>query len=166
VIGLILFYVFAGVALVSALVVVAQRNPTYSAFALIVTLCALSGIYGLLGSPFIAVLQIVVYAGAIMVLFLFVLMLLNAKREEGVQDTAAGRTLKAVALALAALLVLQVGSVLSAARGVPAAGNFDGSTQRMAQVLFSAPYLYVFEATSVLILAALVGAVVLAKKDL
>ena len=64
-----------------ALVVVAQRNPTYSAFALIVTLCSLSAIFGLLGSPFIAVLQIVVYAGAIMVLFLFVLMLLNVRAE-------------------------------------------------------------------------------------
>ena len=61
----------------SALVVVGQRNPIYSAFALIVTLCSLSAIFGLLGSPFIAVLQIVVYAGAIMVLFLFVLMLLQ-----------------------------------------------------------------------------------------
>jgi hypothetical protein len=60
-----------------------QRNPIYSAFAMIVTFCALSAIYGLMGSPFIAVLQIVVYAGAIMVLFLFVLMLLNVQREEG-----------------------------------------------------------------------------------
>ena len=77
----ILFYVFAGLAVGSALVVVGQRNPIYSAFALIVTLCSLSAIYGLLGSPFIAVLQIVVYAGAIMVLFLFVLMLLNVRAE-------------------------------------------------------------------------------------
>jgi len=73
----ILFYVFAAAALGSALVVVGQRHPTYSAFALIVTLCSLSVVFGLLGSPFIAVLQVVVYAGAIMVLFLFVLMLLR-----------------------------------------------------------------------------------------
>ncbi|PYQ01355.1 MAG: hypothetical protein DMF82_19495 [Acidobacteria bacterium] len=78
----ILFYVFAAVAVGSALVVVGQRHPTYSAFALIVTLCSLSAVFGLLGSPFIAVLQVVVYAGAIMVLFLFVLMLLSVQREE------------------------------------------------------------------------------------
>ena len=78
----ILFYVFAGLCLVSALVVVGQRNPLYSAFALIVTICSLSAIFGLLGSPFIAALQIVVYAGAIMVLFLFVLMLLRVGREQ------------------------------------------------------------------------------------
>ena len=75
----ILFYVFGALALGAALVMVAQRNPTYSAFALIVTLVSLSAVFGLLGSPFIAALRIIVYAGAIMVLFLFVLMLLNVR---------------------------------------------------------------------------------------
>ena len=78
----ILFYFFAAIAVVSALVVIGQKNPLYSAFALIVTLCSVAAIFGLLASPFIAVLQVIVYAGAIMVLFLFVLMLLNVKREE------------------------------------------------------------------------------------
>jgi len=160
----ILFYAFAGVALGSALIVVGQRNPTYSAFALIATLCALSAIYGLLGSPFIAVLQIVVYAGAIMVLFLFVLMLLAVKREEHGPEAGGGRTLKAVALGLALLLVVQVGMVIL--RLPPAAPErFTASSAAMARLLFSAPYLYAFEATSVLILAALVGAVVLARKE-
>jgi NADH-quinone oxidoreductase subunit J len=160
----ILFYFFAAVAIASALVVVGQRNPTYSAFSLIVTLCSLSAIFGLLGSPFIAVLQVIVYAGAIMVLFLFVLMLLNVKAEEPVLG--GGGILKAVALALAAILVAQVGTVLQhAGRGMVATG-FDASARRVAHVLFSAPYLYVFEATSILILAALVGAVALAKKEL
>ena len=158
-----LFYAAGALALVSALVVVLQRNPIYSAFALIVTLCSLSVIYGLLGSPFIAVLQLVVYAGAIMVLFLFVIMLLNVKRED---HPATGFTpFKGAAAALAALLVLQVGSVLvrKDLSGVPAA--YDASTKTMAHLLFSVHFLYVFEATSVLILAALVGAIVLAKKD-
>jgi NADH-quinone oxidoreductase subunit J len=159
----ILFYVFAAIAVASAVVVIGQRNPMYSAFALIVTLCSLSVIFGLLGSPFIAVLQVIVYAGAIMVLFLFVLMLLNVKREEDVPSRG-GRTLGGIALALVTLFVLQAGAVLVRVRMLPAA-EFDASTRTMAETLFSAHFVYVFEATSVLILAALVGAVVLAKKE-
>ncbi|MGE5125211.1 MAG: NADH-quinone oxidoreductase subunit J [Betaproteobacteria bacterium] len=160
----ILFYAFAGLAVLSALVVVGQRNPIYSAFALIVTLCSLSVIFGLLGSPFIAALQVIVYAGAIMVLFLFVLMLLSVRREQDAPERG-GRTLRGVALALVTLLVLQAGTVVLRYERAAAAG-FDASTRRMAEVLFSPHFLYVFEATSVLILAALVGAVVLAKKEL
>ena len=160
----VLFYVAAAVAVVSAVFVISQRHPMYSAFALIVTLCSVSVIFALLGSPFIAVLQVIVYAGAIMVLFLFVLMLLDVKREED-RPAGGGRTLRGVALALVTLLVLQAGAVLTRWQPVPAA-EFDASTRKMAAVLFSPHFLYVFEATSILILAALVGAVVLAKKDL
>jgi len=159
----ILFDVFAALAVVSALVVITQRNPIHSAFALIVTLCSLSVIFGLLGSPFIAALQVIVYAGAIMVLFLFVLMLLNVRREQDVAGRG-GRTLRGVALALVTLLVLQAGTVLSRFEPGPAQA-FDASTRKMAQILFSPHFLYVFEATSVLILAALVGAVALARKE-
>ena len=94
----ILFYVFGAVAVGAALAMVTQRNPTYSAFSLIVTLVSLAAVFGLLGSPFIAALQIVVYAGAIMVLFLFVLMLLNVRAE--VRPPGEGRVFKLVALAL------------------------------------------------------------------
>jgi NADH-quinone oxidoreductase subunit J len=159
-----LFDLLALVAVISALVVVGQRNPTYSALALIVTLGSLSGIFGLLGSPFVAVLQVVVYAGAIMVLFLFVIMLLNVKAED--QERGEGRAFKGTALVLGLVLVLEMALIASRANPGPAPSPLDASTKAMAMVLFSAPYLYVFEATSVLILAALVGAVVLAKKDL
>lgn len=159
-----LFYVLAATAVASALVVIGQRNPTYSAFALIVTLCSLSAIFGLLGSPFIAALQIVVYAGAIMVLFLFVIMLLNVKREG--HDRREGRTLASVASLLALAFLVQILRVFQGSVMAPPSPAFDASTRQMAHVLFSAPYVYVFEATSILILAALVGAVVLAKKDL
>jgi NADH-quinone oxidoreductase subunit J len=160
----ILFYAFAALAVGSAIGVVAQPRPLYSAFSLIVTLCSLSAVYGLLGSPFIAVLQVVVYAGAIMVLFLFVLMLLNVRREPA--DQGSGRTLKGVALALVVLLAVQAGTVLLGA--TPGAGGvgFEATTRKVAHVLFSVRFLYAFEATSILILAALVGAVALAKKDL
>jgi NADH-quinone oxidoreductase subunit J len=159
----ILFYVFAAVALISGVVVIAQKNPITSAFALIVTLCSMSVIFALLGSPFIAALQVIVYAGAIMVLFLFVLMLLNVKREEDTPERG-GRTLRGIALALVTLLVLQAGTVLLRSQPGPAA-TFDASTRKMAEILFSPHFLYVFEATSILILAALVGAVTLAKKE-
>lgn len=159
----ILFYAFATIAVAAAVVVIAQRNPIYSAFALVVTLCSVAVIFGLLGSPFIAVLQVIVYAGAIMVLFLFVLMLLNVRREEDGDDGT--RPLRGVALALVTLLVLQAGAVLLRSRPAPAPG-FDASTLEMARILFSPQFLYAFEATSILILAALVGAVVLAKKEL
>ena len=158
------FYFFAATALLSALVVVGQRHPTYSAFALIVTLCSLSAVFGLLGSPFIAVLQVVVYAGAIMVLFLFVLMLLSVKREE--RAAGGGWALKATAIGLGAVLVAQIGSVLAATARGEAARGFNASPPFVARLLFSPTYLYVFEATSILILAAMVGAVVLAKRDL
>ena len=159
----ILFYCFAGLALAAAVGVVAQKNPILSALSLIVTLCSLSAIFGLLGSPFIAALQIIVYAGAIMVLFLFVLMLLNVpRREEG-----EGRgILKGVAVLLGVLFLVQVGAVISVhGQGAPPAG-YEATTQSVARLLFSARFLYAFEATSVLILSALVGAVALAKKEL
>jgi NADH-quinone oxidoreductase subunit J len=159
----VVFYVAAGLALASAVVVVAQRNPVYSAFALIVTLCSLSAIYGILGASFIAILQVVVYAGAIMVLFLFVLMLLNVRPEE--RFAGESRRFKLTALGLGALLAVQVGAVLYRATRPGVAAGFDASSRPVARILFSPQYLYVFEATSVLILAALVGAVALARKD-
>jgi NADH-quinone oxidoreductase subunit J len=167
ILDVILFYVFGTLALAAAIVVVAQRNPMYSAFALIVTLGALSVVFALLGSPFIAVLQVIVYAGAIMVLFLFVLMLLNVQAEERAHAAGGGGVLPVVALGLGALLAAQVGVVLyRAAR--PAAtlpSEFEASSREVAHVLFSVQYAYVFEATSILILSALVGAVVLASRN-
>src|SRR3954470_15750834 len=77
-----LFYVFAAVAVVASLLVIGQRNPMYSVLLLIVSFGALSGLYVLLGAPFVAVTQIIIYAGAIMVLFLFVVMLLNIPTED------------------------------------------------------------------------------------
>jgi NADH-quinone oxidoreductase subunit J len=105
----------------------------------------------------------VVYAGAIMVLFLFVLMLLRVQKED---RPGSGSALRAAAMVLVALLVLQVGAVLLAVGVNPGQPGFDASTRDVARELFSARFLYVFEATSVLILSALVGAVVLAKKEL
>src|SRR5262245_54828699 len=81
-----LFYLFAAIAVAASLLVIAQRNPIYSVLLLIASFGALSGLYVLLDAPFVAVIQIIVYAGAIMVLFLFVVMLLNAPHEDPVRD--------------------------------------------------------------------------------
>ncbi len=157
------FYALAATAIAAALVMITQRNPIGSAFAFIVVLCSLSAIYGLLGSPFIAALQIVVYAGAIMVLFLFVIMLLNVKRED--QPAGSGRLLGLVAGGLTALFAAEVAWVLLGAR-LSAVPHYEASTLVVARELFAPRFLYAFEATSVLILSALVGAIVLAKKEL
>ena len=105
----------------------------------------------------------VVYAGAIMVLFLFVLMLLNVRPEE--RFAGESRRFKLTALGLGALLVAQVAAVLIRAARPGVAAGFDASSRPVARILFSPQYLYAFEATSVLILAALVGAIALARKD-
>src|SRR5436190_5445783 len=86
----ILFYLFAAVAVLASLLVIAQRNPIYSVLFLIASFGALSGLYVLLEAPFVAVIQIIVYAGAIMVLFLFVVMLLNAPQEDTEEDLERG----------------------------------------------------------------------------
>ena len=130
----ILFYLLAAVSVLSALVVVGQRNPTYSAFGLIAAMASLSAIFGLLGSPFIAVLQLVVYAGAIMVLFVFVLMLLNVKEEERL--TGGSAAFRWAALGLGTLLGAQAAVVVvRATREGPAwTAGFDASDQMPGEV--------------------------------
>jgi NADH-quinone oxidoreductase subunit J len=162
ILDVILFYGAALVALISGIFVVAQKNPINSAFSLIITMCSLAVMFAMLGSGFIAVLQVVVYAGAIMVLFLFVIMLLNAKQDEG--DRAGGIGRAAMVLGI----VLAVQSVMVVWKGsADLPKNYKVTTSvDVARGLFSSPrFLYAFEATSILILSALVGAVVVARKE-
>src|SRR5688572_24114857 len=102
------FYAFAAIAVIASLLVVGQRNPMYSVMLLIVSFGALAGLYVLLDAPFTAVTQIIIYAGAIMVLFLFVVMLLNVPREEPLASPLAGpRSLRFGAL-LSLLLAVEL----------------------------------------------------------
>ena len=160
----ILFYVCAVIAVAGALSVVLQRTPVYSALSLIVVLCALAVVYLLLGAEFIAMLQIIVYAGAIMVLFVLVIMLLNAAREQvPLRESRMARWL-GVPLLTAFLL----GMVLVAWRQfpqAPAPERITSSPVAIGHLLFR-NYLLPFEVTSILILVAILGAVVLAKKQL
>ena len=178
------FYLFATIAVLSALLCITQRNPIASAFWLISTMLCLAGIFVLLNAQFIGIIQVLVYAGAIMVLFLFVIMLLNLGRGESdfkrwpVWIIAAG----VVVLLLAELAALPqysaerlaleyTGSsqladpslVFDAGKTAVAAAQTQGVTGAIAAPLFQT-YLIPFELTSVLLLTAIVGAVVLAKR--
>src|SRR5437867_9572768 len=160
-----LFYLFAAIAVVASLLVIAQRNPIYSVLLLIASFGALSGLYVLLDAPFAAVVQIVMYAGAIMVLCLFAVMLLNAPHEDTEYDERVHPLLRPGPMrfgaALAAALLVELAWALT--RGTDA-GAFPGasvsSVAAIGQLLFT-DYSFAFEVTSILILVAMVGAVVL-----
>jgi NADH-quinone oxidoreductase subunit J len=165
------FYIFAAIAVISSLLVVGQRNPMYSVMLLITSFGALAGLYVLLDSPFVAVTQIIIYAGAIMVLFLFVVMLLNVPREETVPSAIAalvGPTGRRVGALLALIFGIEVVWALSKV-GLswfsqdPSAESVS-SVARIGSALFR-DHVFAFEATSILILVAMVGAVVLARRE-
>jgi NADH-quinone oxidoreductase subunit J len=167
---LIVFFIFAGIAVLASIGVVAQRNPMHSVLLLIVSFGGLAGLYILLDAPFTAVTQIIIYAGAIMVLFLFVVMLLNVPREEPAPPASVmlGPTGMRMGLVLSVLLALEVVWALSR---VGAAWSSQGpsatsvsSVREIGVVLFTR-HAFAFEATSILILVAMVGAVVLARKE-
>ena len=160
----ILFYIFAAVTVLAALNMVLQRTPVYSALSLIVVLCSLAVVYLLLGAEFMAVIQVIVYAGAIMVLFVFVIMLLNAGHEKPSHRSHVAKWIGAplIAAFLVEMLVVIWNQFPSAPLGSPA--PLDGSPAAIGHLLFRS-YVLPFEVTSILILVAVLGAVVLAKKE-
>jgi NADH-quinone oxidoreductase subunit J len=178
------FYLFGAIAIGASLLVIAQRNPVYSVLLLIASFGALSGLYVLLDAPFTAVTQIIIYAGAIMVLFLFVVMLLNLST---VTTDLRGPASLAAAIVLAGLLGIQLAALWRYTPGRLAAEVAQSPALADPSALFAAgdlarrealergvvggvavplfqSYLVPFEITSVLLLAAIVGAVVLAKR--
>jgi NADH-quinone oxidoreductase subunit J len=167
---MLLFYLFAAVAVGASLLVIAQRNPIYSVLLLIASFGALSGLYVMLDAPFVAVIQIVVYAGAIMVLFLFVVMLLNAPQEQTEADERRPALVPGGAMRFGAILAVALVAELAWAlsRDTVRAGAFGGeatsSVAAIGRVLFT-DYGFAFEVTSVLILVAMVGAVLLARRE-
>jgi len=160
----ILFLIFAVIAVVCAINVVVQTHPISSAISLVGVMGSLAVLYLLLGAEFLAAAQVIVYAGAIMVLFVFVIMLLNAGAE-----TKKGQSLMALFLGgplLVALLMLLVWFVQSRFPETVRFGGFrGGSAQSVGHALFTT-YLLPFEVTSLLILIAILGAIVLARKEL
>ena len=168
----IFFYLFAGVAIACSLLVILKKNPVASAFSLVMVFFSFAGIYAMLDAHLIAALQILVYAGAIMVLFIFVIMLLNADSP----SLDLGRTSPFIrwgsgvlGLGIFILFVRAFkNSTTSAVSGVFTRDHVEalgGNTQVVSELLFS-EYILPFELTSVLLLAAIVGAVAIAKRKL
>ena len=158
------FYFLAIMAVVSAIFVITRRNPVHAALSLIVTLLSLAGFYLMLYAPFVAGVQIVLYAGGIMVLFLFVIMLVNL--EQNIREYQFNRqwfvgTVAALALGALLLLVYRRGSDIfpRTFAAMPEAQN----TQQIGTTLYTT-YMFPFEIASLLLLVAIVGAVVMAKK--
>ena len=158
------FYGLAGLAIVSALLVITLRNPVHSAISLIVTLLSLAGLYLMLYAPFVAGVQIILYVGGIMVLFLFVIMLVNverAGREERYSRQWPAGLLAAAALGGLFIFVYVKGSSIfpQQVAEMPETTN----TQQIGLALYQS-YMLPFEIASLLLLVAIVGAVVMAKK--
>jgi NADH-quinone oxidoreductase subunit J len=159
---LFLFSVLAALAVAGAVSLILQRHPIHSALSLIAVMVALAGLYLLLGAEFIAAVQVIVYGGAIMVLFVFVIMLLNAGEEE---RTDFSRMARWAGLPLAAVFLVEVAyGVARAASRLPVAAQAPVSTRELAELLFR-DYVFPFELTSFLILIAVLGAMVLARRE-
>ena len=160
-----LFILFAGLAIGCGLAVVAQRNPLYSAISLIGVFISLACLYVMLAAPFIAAVQVIVYAGAIMVLVVFVIMLLNVEQEERGRPRL--KFLVPTGIALSAVLIAEVAFILVTVqefRVNPTETGADvGVTHSIGTALFTR-YLLPFEITSILLLMAIVGAMTLARR--
>src|SRR5437588_12446589 len=161
---LIIFYVLATMCVLGALSLIIQRHPIHSALSLIVVMVALAGLYLLMGAEFVAAVQIIVYGGAIMVLFVFVIMLLNAGVEEHTSlSKLAGPPGLLLVVALAAFVVA---TIAKSGAGVQVAAQTGAlsSTKGISEMVFK-DFVYPFELTSFLILVAILGAVVLAQRE-
>ena len=178
--NLAIFFFLALVAIVAALMVVTTRKPVSSALFLILVMCSIAGLFALLGAIFLAAMQVIVYAGAIMVLFLFVIMLLNLRRDEFGNDPYLYQ--KYLGIAFAAIILIQGIFIINVATmnvstadssiniqstpvdssGTPAIADYN-SAPVVAETLFTR-FAYPFEVTSILLLAAIIGAVVIARK--
>ena len=166
----VLFAVLAFVAILAALVVVAHRHPVYSALSLVVTMLCIAFLFLLLRSEFLWVIQITVYAGAVMVLFLFVIMLLDLRREERPWRFPENRLQVGLGVLLGVALLAELVVVVAAVRAPAAGGSFPpevvagrGNVQLLGQLLYT-EYVFPFEVTSVILLVAIVGAIVMAKQ--
>jgi len=164
------FVLLAVVTTITAILVIVQRNPVASAIYLIITFFSLAGIYLLLEAQFIAIIQVLVYAGAIMVLFLFVIMLLNLEKEKKIVTR--HRLAKVLGVFLGLVLLAQISLIFKSVLLEGNKGNFPpekvaslGNTEVVARLLFT-DFLLPFEITSVLLLVAIIGAIILAKRQI
>jgi NADH-quinone oxidoreductase subunit J len=162
--ALAIFFVLAALAVFGAVSLIVQKHPIHSALSLIVVMVALAGLYLLMGAEFVAAVQIIVYGGAIMVLFVFVIMLLNAGAEERTNFSRLA-TFAGIPMALA-VTGLIAAAIARSTGSLPAAEPSGAvtSTRALSTLLFS-EFVYPFELTSFLILVAILGAIVLAQRE-
>lgn len=164
---IIFFVIFGGIAATTSVIMITRPNPIISALFLVLNFAALAGLYLLLNAQFIAVAQVIVYAGAIMVLFLFVIMLLRPEKEEKIFSS--NPVLKTVASVVAGVVFLQIAYMIffaspsNSVSGNVAASVNAGTVEAIGRELFT-NYILPFEAAGYLLLAAAIGALVLAKK--
>ncbi|MDH5468634.1 MAG: NADH-quinone oxidoreductase subunit J [Candidatus Aminicenantes bacterium] len=159
--GYFLFFLLAALCVGSVLGMIISKNQAYNALFLIVAFASMGGLFGLLEAPFIAVVQIIIYAGAIMVLFIFVIMMINVRK--GFPPERKKWTLY-LSLGLAVVLVIELAVALKGAFTLPiSTEKLEAGPVSLGRLLFT-KYLYPFEITSILIIAALVGAIVLVKR--
>lgn len=156
------FLLIALLAIGSALGLVLRRNPIHGALFLVVNLGCVAVLYLMLGAEFLAAAQVIIYAGAIMVLFVFAIMVLLPRTEESGPDPL--RPYRLLALPLGVLLWLEIALILRSTSVAPAATRPPGDVASMGRLLFG-DYLFPFEVTSVLLLAAMVGVLALAKRN-
>jgi NADH-quinone oxidoreductase subunit J len=175
-VAILFFFYFAGVIVLTSILVVTLRNPIYSALSLLIMFFHVAGLYVTLEAEFLAAVQIIVYAGAILVLYLFVVMLLNVKREERYHAQLPLAALLGITILTEVLMLafLRGFSSETPAGGTPAVGDSvqageviagAGNTETIGEALYST-YLFPFEVASLILLVAMIGAIVLAKRDL
>ncbi len=160
-----LFYFLSFVAVSAGLMVITAKNPVHSVLYLIIAFFAIAGHYILLNAQFLAIVHIIVYAGAIMVLFLSVIMLLNLNKDN---EPAKSNVLKLAAVVAAGLLLVTFSGTLKGTESIIASQPFDdqiGYVKALGKVLFN-DFLLPFEVSALLLLSAIIGAVVLVKHDL
>jgi NADH-quinone oxidoreductase subunit J len=163
--SLLIFFVLAALAVLGAVSLILQRHPIHSALSLIVVMVALAGLYLLMGAEFVAAVQIIVYGGAIMVLFVFVIMLLNAGEEERTNFSKLA-TYAGIPLAVATAGLIAAAVVRSSSGSLSTAGaNGTLTSTRTLSMLLFRDFVYPFELTSFLILVAILGAIVLAQRE-
>ncbi len=162
------FYIFAAAAVILAILTLSVENPVYSAIFLVKTFFCLAVIYITLETEFIAAIQVLIYTGAIMVLFLFVIMLLHMEEQKKIQERYGPMTYLSVIVAFA--VFIQIGAAAKVTFGLGEKGSYSvelirdiGNTEVLAAVLFS-KYLYAFEIASVLLLLGMVGAILISKR--
>jgi NADH-quinone oxidoreductase subunit J len=162
--SLVVFFVLAALAVIGAVSLIVQKHPIHSALSLIVVMVALAGLYLLMGAEFVAAVQIIVYGGAIMVLFVFVIMLLNAGVEEHTSiSKMAGAPGLLLVVALAGFVAATIARSAASVQTASQSGAMS-STKEISGMIFKG-FVYPFELTSFLILVAILGATVLAQRE-